>query len=109
VSAINAATSKTGVTAQYDSALGGLKLTNASGNDITLTNGATANTKFNVATYKADNSALIASPLDTKGAAAVAVVNGRVTLDSQNSFAVTDAGSGLKVTAAHLRLQRSKL
>ena len=108
VSAINAATSKTGVTAQYDSALGGLKLTNASGNDITLTNGATANTKFNVATYKADNSALIASPLDTKGAAAVAVVNGRVTLDSQNSFAVTDAGSGLKVDGGALKASTLK-
>lgn len=99
VSAINAATSKTGVTAQFDSELGGIKLTNATGNDITITNGATANTKFDVATYKADHSALIATPVDNKGASAVAVVNGRVTLDSQQSFSVSDAGSGLAIGA----------
>lgn len=99
VSAINAASSKTGVTAQFDSTLGGLKLTNATGNDITITNGAAANTTFNVATYKADNSALIATPVDNKAAAAVAIANGRVTLDSQQSFAVTDAGSGLVIGA----------
>jgi flagellin len=103
ISAINAASSKTGVTAQFDTKLGGLKLTNATGNDITLTNGATANTKFNVATYKADNSALIGTPVDNKGAAAVTVVNGRVTLDSQNSFAVTDGGSGLKIDGGALK------
>lgn len=99
ITAINAQTANTGVTAQYDNKNGGITLTNATGNDIVLTNGASANTKFNAATLTAAGG-LVASPLDMKAAAAVGWANGRVTFDSQASFAVTDAGSGLGVGAA---------
>lgn len=99
VNAINAQSANTGVTAQFDSTNGGIKLSNASGNDIIVTNGSTANTKFNSGTYKTDGT-MVASPLDIKAAAAVGWTNGRVTFDSQNSFAVTDAGSGLGLGAA---------
>jgi flagellin len=96
LTAINSAASKTGVTAQFDATNGGITLSNASGNDIVITNGATANVLFNVDTLKADGTKL-AAPFDAKGAAAVATANGRVILDSQQSFKVTDAGSGLVI------------
>ncbi len=96
LTAINSAASKTGVTAQFDATNGGITLSNASGNDIVITNGAAANLIFNVDNLKADGTKL-AAPFDAKGAAAVATVNGRVILDSQQSFKVTDAGSGLVI------------
>lgn len=99
ISAINAQSANTGVTAQFDSTNGGIQLTNATGNDITVTQGAAANVKFNVGTYTAAGG-LVAAPISNALANAVAVANGRVTFDSQNSFAVTDAGSGLSVGAA---------
>jgi flagellin len=99
INAINAQSANTGVTAQFDAKNGGIKLTNSTGNDIKITNGASANTKFDEATYKTDGT-LVASALDVKGAAATSFANGTVTFDSQNSFAVTDAGSGLGVGAA---------
>jgi flagellin len=99
ISAINAQSANTGVTAQYDQKNGGIKLTNSSGNDIKITNGATANTKFNVATYTTAG-VTNGTPADAKGAAAVAVANGTVTFDSDQSFSVTDAGSGLGLGAA---------
>jgi flagellin len=99
ISAINAASSKTGVTAQYDAKNGGIKLTNATGNDISITNSAaTANTKLDVSTYKTDGT--LTTAFDAKAAAAVGVANGQVTLDSQQSFGVTDAGSGFAVSAS---------
>jgi len=102
ISSINAATSKTGVTAEYDATLGGLKLTNATGNDITIKNSAAAaNTTLNVSGYKQDDSALVGTT-DDKAAGASSLVNGRVTFDSQNSFAVTDAGSGLALNVNSL-------
>ena len=102
ISAINAQSANTGVTAQYDQKAGGIKLTNASGNDIKLTQGATANTKFTVDTYKTDGSLNNAAsgPVDMKAAAAVTYANGTVTMDSDQSFSVTDAGSGLGLGAA---------
>jgi flagellin len=96
LTAINAAASKTGVTAQFDATNGGITLSNASGNDIVITNGATANAVFFADNLKADGTKL-AAPFDAKAAAAVATVNGRVILDSQQSFKVTDAGSGLVI------------
>jgi flagellin len=95
ISAINAVSSKTGVTAEYDSANKGLKLTNSSGNDITIKN-KVANTKLDVDGYKLDG-----TPGGTAQTLSVAadssVVNGRVTFDSQQSFSVADAGSGLNL------------
>ena len=94
ISAINAVSSKTGVTAEYDSVKGGIKLTNASGNDINLVNKAgAANTKFDVSTYKADNT--LTTAISATATTGKAFINGQVTLDSQQSFKATDAGSGL--------------
>ncbi|MDZ5632686.1 flagellin [Janthinobacterium sp. GMG1] len=89
INAINAQTAKTGVTAQYDSVNKGMKLTNASGENIALTQGTTANTKFDVDGYKADGKVQAAAQ-SIITAAAAATVNGRVTFDSQNSFSVTE-------------------
>ena len=99
ISAINSQTSKTGVTAEYDKTNGGIKLTNATGNDITLTNkAASANTKLDIASYAAAGT--LTSSYDAKASNAVGVVNGTLSFDSQQSFAVTDAGSGLDLTKA---------
>jgi flagellin len=100
IAAFNAQSANTGVTAEYDSKNNGIKLTHSTGADIVVTNNsAAANTKLNASTYATDTAAakdvLTATPLDLKGAAAVGVANGHVTLDSEGSFAVTDAGSGL--------------
>jgi flagellin len=100
INAINAQTSKTGVTAQYDATNGGIKLTNATGNDISITNGATGNTKLDVATYEVDGDLTAAE--DASVGAAAAVAHGRITFDSANSFSVVDAGSGLAVDAGTL-------
>ena len=89
INAINAQTAKTGVTAQYDSVNKGMKLTNASGENISLTQGTTANVKFDVDGYKADGK-VQGAVQDIKTAADAATVNGRVTFDSQNSFSVTE-------------------
>jgi flagellin len=102
ISSINAQSAKTGVTAQYDTKNGGLKLSNSSGENIALknTNGAD-NVKFGASNYKADGTVLAATAdLDLKAKNATGVANGRVTMDSENSFSATDAGSGLAVTAA---------
>jgi flagellin len=99
IAAINAQSANTGVTAQYDQKNGGIKLTNASGNDINITNGATANTKFDVATYDTTG-AVNGTPASAAAPAGAVVANGTVTFDSDQSFAVTDAGSGLSLGAA---------
>ncbi len=102
IAAFNAQSSNTGVTAEYDSTNKGIKLTHASGADIVLANTATAaNAKLDVSTYKADTATaknVTTAAYDMKGVAATATGNGRVTMDSQNSFAVTDAGSGLALS-----------
>ena len=110
ISAINSVSSKTGVTAQFDSTNKSIKLTNASGNDIILTNKkATDNTKFEVATY--DNTSttadtLIATPNTTAvSSGGVSTINGRVTYDSTGSFAVTDTASGFASGAASSTLK----
>jgi len=99
ISAINSQSAKTGVTAEYDQKNGGIKLTNASGNDISVTNGANAsNTKLDVASYT------LAGGLNTANSsaagAAASVVNGQVTFDADQSFSVTDSGSGFGVGAS---------
>ena len=99
INAINAQTAKTGITAQFDEKNGGIKLSNASGSDITVTNQATtANTVLGVSTYTLANGlTAAASPLNAGDSS---VANGRVTFDSESSFAVTDAGSGFGLGAA---------
>jgi len=102
VSAFNAQTAKTGITAQYDTAGGGLKLTNASGNDIKLKNSnvATTGADFSVASYKADGTANADVPVVAN--TGTGNVNGRITLDSEKSFSVVDtaAGTGFNLEAA---------
>jgi len=104
INAINAQSAKTGVTAQYDSKnSGSIKLTNASGEDIKL-GSKTGSGAIAVQNYKADGDVEgTAFSMDGTAGATTAVVNGRVTYDSENSFSVTDAagagGSGLNTAA----------
>jgi flagellin len=99
LSAINAQTAKTGVTAEFDQTNGGIKLTNASGNDINIVNTASAdNTKFDIKAYNTDGT--LGTLYDAKVAATTALVSGQVQFDSQQSFSVSDAGSGFGVGAA---------
>jgi flagellin len=100
INAINAQTAKTGITAQYDDKNGGIKLTSASGADISITNQASAaNTKLDVASYTTANG--LTAAFDNKaGSGSTSVTNGRVTFDSESSFSVKDNGSGFGVGAA---------
>ena len=97
LTAINAASSKTGVTAQFDAANGGITLSNVSGNDIVITNGAVGNTILSMQSLKADGTLAGSAYVGAATASTAATINGRVILDSQQSFKVTDAGSGLVV------------
>ncbi|MEG0880486.1 MAG: flagellin, partial [Janthinobacterium sp.] len=98
INAINAQTAKTGVSAQFDTTNGGIKLSNSSGSDIAITDklAAAAQKQLKVSTYTLAGG-IVAGGQDAKGAAAVA--NGTVTFDSDSSFSVTDPGSGLALTA----------
>jgi len=105
ISAFNARSAETGVTAEYDSKNKGIKLTHASGADIDLKNASAAgNTKLQVHAYKTDTTTaqnvLVGGGFDAKAAAATAIGNGHVTLDSNSSFSVTDGGSGLALTGS---------
>jgi flagellin len=83
------------VTAEFDSSLGGIKLTNATGSDIQLANQAGSG-NITMATYNNTGTtpALVAAPGAT-AAGATTIANGTVVFDSDKSFSVTDAGSGL--------------
>ncbi|MGB9988708.1 flagellin N-terminal helical domain-containing protein [Massilia sp. SM-13] len=102
ITAINAQSAKTGITAEYDQTNGGIKLTHASGETITVDNTNTAATSFNVSTYALPVAgaapALNAAPVSIAGGGP-AVSLGRVTFDSENSFSITDAGTGLDMGA----------
>jgi flagellin len=102
ISAFNAQSAKTGVTASYDATAGGLKLTHADGNDIKLEN--TSATVANTATFGTldkDGKAVTGAPTLTAGGAADATAKGRLTLDSEKSFSVTDdSGWALATTDA---------
>jgi flagellin len=95
VNAINAQSAKTGVTAQYDSKQGGIKLSNSNGADIKL--GYDSGGDIKAKNYKADGTI----PSGTTGeftmnsTASTAVANGRVTFDSDTSFSLKESsGSG---------------
>jgi len=108
INAINAQSAKTGITAQYDSENGGIKLTHASGADIQMTQDGGNLTSIAASTYKLDGTLNTSA---AQAASAVAVVNGRVTFDSDSSFSITDSGSGLGLgaTAAGTAAQGSSL
>lgn len=96
ISAINAQTAKTGVTAAYDSVNGGIKLSNANGNDINIVNNndATAGADLTMTSFKADGNKNTATTVAKGGGTGAAV--GAITLDSAKSFSATDAsGNGL--------------
>ncbi len=95
ISAFNAQSAKTGVTASYENGKG-VKLTNASGNDISLSDA--TGTGATLQAYKGDGtlSAVAATALG----ATASVAKGSVTLDSAGSFTTTDAGSGLAINGS---------
>lgn len=93
ISAFNAVSSQTGVTAEYDSVKGGLKLSNASGSTIGIQNKSTDTTAdVTLASYKADGNLGTAATVADAGTVATAfgAVVGSIKLDSQQSFSVTD-------------------
>ncbi|WP_342119395.1 flagellin N-terminal helical domain-containing protein [Pseudoduganella sp. OTU4001] len=103
INAINAQSSKTGVTAQYDATNGGLKLSHASGADIVIADtAAVANTDFDVDNYAADGTLVSAGAGGAAFSAigGTAVAHGRVTFDSESSFSITDTGSGFSLDNA---------
>ncbi len=93
ISAFNAQTAKTGVTAAYDSANGGIKLTNSNGTDIKLANKSSdpSDSTATLSTYQKDGKAL-----NTTGAATLddattdGVAKGNISLDSEQSFSTAD-------------------
>ena len=94
ISAINAQSAKTGVTASYDTKNGGLKLSHADGNDIKVENTSTdAGSLGSLATYVAAGTLSAGASTATAGGGATAM--GKITMDSEKSFSVTDAGSGM--------------
>jgi len=97
INAINAQSAKTGVTAEYDQKNGGIKLSHASGETITVDNKNTGAAKFDVASYTAAGGTGTAANIKAGGPA---IANGSITFDSESSFAVQDAGTGLGVGAA---------
>jgi flagellin len=91
ISAFNAQTAKTGVTASYDATGGGVKLTNAAGSDIKLTNNSTdATASASVQAYKTDGTTTGTTP-QVMAVGADGVAKGTITLDSSASFSTTDA------------------
>lgn len=93
ISAFNAVSSQTGVTAEYDSVNGGLKLSNASGSTIGIQNKSTATAAdVSLASYTAAGGLGTAASVTDAGTAATAfgAVVGSIKLDSQQSFSVTD-------------------
>lgn len=93
ISAFNAVSSQTGVTAEYDSVNGGLKLSNASGSTIGINNTSTATAAdVTLTSYTAAGGLGAAAVVTDAGAAATAfgAVVGSIKLDSQKSFSVTD-------------------
>ncbi len=108
INAINAQSAKTGITAQYDSENGGIKLTHASGADIKIQNTAASAAGAMMAnTYNAtggltdddNNAATDYAGVDIGVATTPFTANGRVTFDSESSFSITDAGSGIGMGA----------
>ena len=98
VNAFNQQSSKTGVTAQVNTAGTAVTLTNATGSNITLADTATAN---------AGNVTVGAGTLTADTTADTAVITGQVTFDSDKSFSVTgDAAETVTLAAESAVLQK---
>ncbi|MEX5746727.1 flagellin [Massilia sp. X63] len=94
ISAFNAQSSKTGVTASYDN--GGIKLTNSSGENINVAN-QTGSDKVKLENYTSAGALQGGDVLAGETGKAV----GRVSLDSEQGFSVTEQGtSGTGLTGA---------
>jgi len=105
ISAFNARSAETGVTAEYDAKNKGIKLTHASGENIDLKNTRTTGTNTTAAlkNYATDTTttqgALVTGAgADMTAANATGIANGHVTFDSEGSFSLVDGGSGLAAT-----------
>ncbi|WP_027864418.1 flagellin [Massilia alkalitolerans] len=92
ISAFNAQTAKTGVTASYDANKGGVKLTNASGADIKLENKSadTAVSTATLATYQKNGKDLNATTVTLNTATPAGFAKGNISLDSEQSFSTAD-------------------
>ena len=98
ISAFNAQSAKTGVTASYDASNGGgLKLTHASGETIQLGNAATTGAGIQVASLDSEGNKTEAQTLGgaatgdpAEAADTVSKVLGRVTMDSEKSFSTVE-------------------
>jgi len=99
ISAINAQSAKTGVTASYDSKTQGIKLTNATGNDIKVAT-KTGSASVNMTTFDAAGASLGATAI---AAGSSGVANGSVTMDSEKSFALDDKSGMASPSASTLK------
>jgi len=92
ISAFNAQTAKTGVTASYDATNGGIRLTNSEGADIALENKSAdvATSTADLDTYAADGKALVGAEITLTTAALTGVAKGNISLDSEQSFSTAD-------------------
>lgn len=97
ISAFNAQTAKTGVTASYDATSKGLKLTNANGNDISLVSADATPAAATFTAYDANGKAdgTTGTNVDATGALA----KGTITLDSSQAFSTADNSSGFNIAA----------
>jgi flagellin len=100
LNAINAQSAKTGVTAQFDSKEGGIKLTNANGSNIDI--GYKSGGDIDMKNYKADGTVPAGATgkftLNNTAGQSTAVAMGRVTFDSDSSFSLTEtAATGFKL------------
>ncbi|WP_332879168.1 flagellin N-terminal helical domain-containing protein [Massilia sp. S19_KUP03_FR1] len=101
VSAINAQTAKTGITASYDSTNKGIKLTNVNGNDIKLDNkNATGGGSVGMVSFGKDG---VPNGATATGPAATGIAVGALTLDSEKSFSVVDGATGKATGASSLK------
>ncbi|TAN48140.1 MAG: flagellin [Methylococcaceae bacterium] len=95
VKAFNDVSSKTGVTAQIDTAGTGLILTNANGEDIKLLNDSVTGNDLNVTDILGGNTvvATAANAVGVFGTADV-VITGELTFDSSKTFNIVDSAAG---------------
>jgi len=93
INAINAQSAKTGVTAQYDSKEGGIKLTNANGSDINL--GYKSGGEVKAKNYKADGTLPAGTTgeftMDGTAGHSSATAMGHITFDSDSSFSLKES------------------
>jgi flagellin len=98
VDAINAVTSKTGVTAAINEAGDGVTLAHASGETITV--GDTTTTNAGAVTLGATGGGATTATLTADGTAQKSLVEGQITLDSSKSFGATDGANAVVNAAA---------